>query len=154
MLAGSGGRLGRGDSPEFEQIVGQSNDKADFACAVQRYMAEGKPAFPMPTQLLEYTPQHEYSETKGSTANPEQQRFIDQAAIAKVTDCREALPAGSRLALRQGGQTLAKDDAHMSETTRSNAHREPKNAKTPCFQGVCVNGLMGDEGFEPTTSTV
>lgn len=41
----------------------------------------------------------------------------------------------------------------VPETTRSNAHEEPKNAKTPCFQGVRDSSL-GDEGLEPPTLSV
>lgn len=41
----------------------QHLDAADFAYAVQRYVAEGKSAFPMPSQLLEYAAQRQHGES-------------------------------------------------------------------------------------------
>ena len=41
----------------------QHLDAADFGYAVQRYVAEGKSAFPMPAQLLEYAAQRQHGET-------------------------------------------------------------------------------------------
>ena len=41
----------------------------------------------------------------------------------------------------------------LPATTCNNAHAEQRNEKTPRFRGVFVSSL-GDEGFEPPTSTV
>lgn len=41
----------------------QHLDAADFGYAVQRYVAEGKSAFPMPAQLLEYAAHRQHGET-------------------------------------------------------------------------------------------
>jgi hypothetical protein len=55
-------------------------------------------------------------------------------------------------------------DSHFQKATQKTTHAlheggwlethgEPRNARTPCFQGVLASG-MGGTGFEPVTSTV
>ncbi len=86
------------------------------------------------TELVEEFPAHVVSSWLGNTERVAEKHYL------QVLDSH----------FEKAAQIPART---VRESTVLEAHGDTENKETPCFQGVSC-GLMGDEGFEPPTSTV
>ena len=99
------------------------------------------------TELTETFPSHVVTTWLGNSERIAEKHYL------QVLDShfdRASAPRSAAPALRNTSETLS-----TASQPCSAANAKPLVlSEEPTKQGVCVNGLMGDEGFEPTTSTV
>lgn len=99
------------------------------------------------TELTETFPSHVVTAWLGNSERIAEKHYL------QVLDShfdRASAPRSAASALRNTSETLS-----TASQPCSAANAKPLVlSEEPTKQGVCVNGLMGDEGFEPTTSTV